>query len=249
MTREAKNPVKATQRSFEVLRIVYELGSVRLTDVSAELGMSDSTAHNHLSTLVEAGFLSRESDFYHLSLRFLTYGEAARTRYKVSEAARFGLSDLTSELGEATSVVVAEDGYGYVVAHNRGTTDLQIDLFQGRRLPLHATSFGKVLLADLPDEDVVEIISQYGLVTCTAETITDRDQLFDELLSIRSQGYAICDEERLRGIRSIATAVRNERGVAVGAMGVTGPTSRLTDDRLQGQLLESLINAKNVVEL
>lgn len=249
MGHEAKNPVKATRRSFEVLETLYEMDNARLTDISDALDLPDSTVHNHLSTLVESGFVTRDGDVYRISLRFLTFGEFARSRYKISDASRRELTDLVSETSESASVVVAEDRLGYVLVHEPGDTDLPIDLYPGKRIPLHATSFGKMILADLPDETIEGIVEQRGLAACTSETITDREALFDELASIRSQGYAVCDEERLRGVRSLSMAVRSESGIAVGAIGITGPTSRLTQDRLRGSLLDTLTHTKNVIEL
>lgn len=249
MTHEAKNPVQATQRSVAVLEALYELGSARLTDISQRLELPDSTVHNHLSTLVESGFVTRTDDIYRLSLQFLTYGEFARNQYKVLDAARADLRQLATETSESASVFVAEDGLGYVLAHERGEIDLPLDLYPGKRVPLHTTAFGKVLLANHPDEAVEGIVDRRGLVACTTETITDQSLLYEELATIRSNGYGIGDEERLRGVRSVATAVRNEKGVAVGAVGITGPTSRLTDDRLRGPILQAVTNTKNVIEL
>lgn len=249
MEHEAKNPVKATQRSVEVLETLYELGSARLTEISNALNLPDSTVHNHLSTLVECGLVTRDEDVYHLSLRFLTFGGFARSRYRMSGAYGGELEELAATVSAAVSVVVIEDGVGYVLAHSAGGTDLPVDLYPGKQLSPHATAFGKVLLADLPDEDVDVLADWHGLSEVTEETITDRAALFEELGKVRSRGYAISDEERLRGVRSVATAVRNEGGVAVGAIGVTGPTSRLTSDRLSGPVLEALTHTKNVIEL
>lgn len=249
MTREAKNPVKATRRSVAVLETLYDLGSARLTEIAAELDLPDSTVHNHLSTLVETGFVTKGDGVYRLSLKFLTYGEFARRQYTISDAARTELRQLASETAAAASLVVEEDGRGYILSHEGGETDLPLDLYHGKRLPLHATAFGKVLLANRPDEEIDAVVDYRGLAACTSETITDRPALLEELATVRSNGYALVDEERLRGIRSVATAVRNERGVAVGAVGVSGPTNRLTPDRLRGSILETVTNTKNVIEL
>ncbi|WP_440772554.1 IclR family transcriptional regulator [Natronorubrum sp. DTA28] len=249
MTREAKNPVKATQRSLAVLEMLYELGTARLTELAERLELPDSTVHNHLSTLVEGGFVTRNDGVYRLSLQFLTYGEFARSQYKITDAARNELRHLASETSESASMCVAESGLGYFIAHEPGNTDLPLDLYLGKRVPLHATAFGKVLLADRPDEDIETTIDRHGLAACTSNTITDRSALLEELASVRSNGHAVGDEERLRGVRSVATAVRNESGIAVGAVGVTGPTSRLTLERLRGPVLEAVINTKNVIEL
>ncbi|MXV60494.1 helix-turn-helix domain-containing protein [Natronorubrum sp. JWXQ-INN-674] len=249
MTREAKNPVKATQRSLAILETLYECGTARLTEISARLDLPDSTVHNHLSTLVEGGFVTRTDGVYRLSLQFLTYGEFAKNQYKISDAAETELRHLSGETSEAASICVVESGRGFVLAHEAGDTDLPLDLFSGKRIPLHATAFGKVLLADRPDHDIESILDRHGLAACTGSTITDRETLLEELASVRSTGHAIGDEERLRGVRSVATPVRNERGVAVGAVGVTGPTSRLTLERLRGSVLESVTDTKNVIEL
>lgn len=249
MTREAKNPVKATRRSVAVLEALSELGSARLTALSSELELSDSTVHNHLSTLVESGFVTKRDGVYRLSLKFLTYGEFARGQYTVAAAARSELRHLAGETGEAASAFVAEDGVGYLLEHERGASDLPLGLYPGKRIPLHATAFGKVLLADRPDEEIDATLERRGLVASTEATITDRSTLLEALADVRANGYAVADEERLRGVRSVATAVRNEAGVAVGAVGVTGPTSRLTSDRLRGAVLEAVIDTKNVIEL
>ncbi|SDR04490.1 IclR family transcriptional regulator [Natronobacterium texcoconense] len=249
MTREAKNPVKATRRSIAILEALFELGTASLTDVSARLDLPDSTVHNHLSTLVEGGFVTRTDGVYRLSLQFLTYGESARDQYRITDAARTELRHLASETEESASAFVEEDGRGFLLAHERADSDLPLDLYPGKRVPLHATAFGKVLLADRPDEEIEAIIDRCGLAACTSETITDRSALLDELADVRSDGHAVADEERLRGVRSVATAVRNERGVAVGAVGITGPTSRLTPERLRGPVLEAVIDTKNVIEL
>lgn len=249
MGHEAKNPVKATRRSFDVLEVLYEMDNARLTDIADALDLPDSTVHNHLSTLVECGFVTKDEETYRISLRFLTFGEFARSRYKISDVCRRELADLANETSESASAVVTEDGLGYVLAHEPGDTSLPIDLYPGKQIPLHATSFGKVILAELPDETVDEIVDRHGMAPCTSETITDQTVLFDELATIRSQGYAVGDEERLRGVRSLSMAVRNEGGVAVGAIGITGPTSRLTQDRLHGSLLDILTHTKNVIEL
>ena len=249
MTRGAKNPVRATQRSLAVLEALFELGTARLTDISARLELPESTVHNHLSTLVEGGFVTRTDGVYRLSLQFLTYGELARSQYTIADAGQTELHQLASETGEAASVFVDDGGLGYLVAHERGTGNLPLDLYPGKRVPLHTTASGKVLLADRPDDEIDKVLERHGLAASTSETITDESTLREELANVRADGYATADEERLRGVRSVAAPVRNERGVAIGAVGITGPTSRLTPDRLMGSAREAVINTKNVIEL
>lgn len=249
MDHEAKNPVKATRRSFDILETLSEMGGARLTTIAEALDLPDSTVHNHLSTLVETGFVVKEDDSYRLSLRFLTFGEYARERYKISQSCREEVNELAAETGETASVMVSEADRGYFIVHERGGSSVPVDIYPGKRVALHALSFGKVLLAHLPESDVEAILDRYGLPEYTAETITDREELLAELDAAREQGYAVDDEERLRGVRSIATAVKNDRGIAVGAIGITGPTNRLTTERIEGELREQLMNTKNVIEL
>jgi DNA-binding IclR family transcriptional regulator len=114
---------------------------------------------------------------------------------------------------------------------------------------LHCTALGKAILAYLPEERVREIIDTHGLPERTDATITDEEELFDELEGIRDRGYARDMEERVAGLLCVAAPIRNLDGDPLGAISVSGPTSRMKGERFDEEVPEELTSTANVIEL
>jgi DNA-binding IclR family transcriptional regulator len=249
MAREAKNPVKTTQRSLDIVETLREMDGARLTELADRLDLPNSTVHNHLSTLMERDYVLKDGDVYRVSLRFLDLGEHARNRRKVYELAKPEIEELADETGEIANLLVEENGRGVYLWSSEGENAVPLDIAPGKHVHLHATALGKCILAHLPEKRVEEIIDRRGLLAETDATITDSDALMEELEAVREQGYAIDDEERLTGMRCIGTTVKSESGNVIGAISVSGPTSAMPMDRLTDSLAEQLEGAANVIEL
>lgn len=249
MANGAKNPVKTTQRSLDIIETLREMDGARLTELADRLELPNSTVHSHLSTLVERDYVLKDGDVYRVGLRFLELGEHARTRRKIYERAKPEIDELAAETGEVASVLVEEGGWGVYLYSSRGENAVPLDINPGKHVPLHATALGKAILAHLPQSRVEGIIDRRGLPARTDNTITDRDALFDELERVRDRGFAIDDEERVAGIRCVGSAVKSESGNVIGAISVSGPTSVLTGERLTETVPEHLFSAANVIEL
>lgn len=248
MTNERSQPVRTTARSFDIIEALRELGGARLTEVAEHLDLPNSTIHNHLSTLVQRGYIIREGDIYRVSLRFLDLGEFARSRRKVYEVAKSEIDKLAAESREVANLLVEENGKGIYLYTAQPQNAIPIDVYPGKHVVLHATALGKVILAYFPENRTQTILDRRGLPARTQETIVDRDELFEELEEIREQGYAVDDEERIRGIRGIAVAIKNENGLVIGAISVSGPSSRLSVTPTEG-CLDDLLRTKNIIEL
>jgi len=112
----------------------------------------------------------------------------------------------------------------------------------------HCTGLGKAILASLPRERAEAIIDAQGMDENTANTITDRDRLFEHLAEVHERGYAIDDEEAIAGLRCVAApVVASER--TVGAVSVSGPARRMEDARIRDELAPLVLRAANVIEL
>lgn len=248
MSYEAKNPVGATQRSFDVVETLRELDGARLTTLAVELDLPNSTVHNHLSTLMELGYVVKTGDTYRLSLKFLELGEYTRSLYKIHRVARPELKELATETGEAASLMVEENGMGVFLFSAAGHNALPLDTDTGTQIHLHASGLGKAILAHLSDERVETVIGRHGLPAYTDETITDAETLRSELTETRERGVAVDDEERVTGARSVAAPIKNDTGQIVGSVGISGPGGRLSDARID-ELSDTLHDVTNVVEL
>lgn len=242
-------PVRATKKSFDIVEHLMKTGGGDVSEIADEFGMATSTAHDHLTTLHDLGYVVKERGHYHLSLRFLDVGERVRNRMELYKTARPELQELAEMTGEHASLVVEEHGRGVLVETIRGSKAVKIDTHNGMRIRLHTTAPAKAILANLPAERIEKIVDEFGLPAMTENTITDRDELFEELEQIRQQGYALDREERIQGMQSVAAPIMDRNENVRGAISVYGPSNRMDNDRFEEDIPDMLLRSANIIEL
>jgi DNA-binding IclR family transcriptional regulator len=117
------------------------------------------------------------------------------------------------------------------------------------RVPLQTTAMGKSILAFRPREEVDEIVDRHGLPQITEKTISDRDELYEELDTIEERGFAYDDEERVKGMRCVAAPITDDEGRAIAAMSVSGPKSRLRGKQFREEVPDLILSSANVIEV
>jgi len=249
MTKQASNPVKSAINTLEIVEGLYELDGAGVTELAAHLDLPKSNVHNYLSTLRQKEYVVKEGDTYRVGLRFFELGAYARDKLKVYKIARPEVEKLAEETGELANLLVEEHGRGSYIYRASGDQAVQVDAYAGARVHLHNTALGKAILAHLPEEFVDEIVDYHGLPAGTPRTITNREVLKSQLEEIRASGFALDDEERLKGLRCVAAPILSEEGRALGALSVSGPTTRLKGSRFEEELPEMVLEAVNVAEL
>jgi DNA-binding IclR family transcriptional regulator len=240
--------IKTTQTVFDIIESIQKLGGVTTSELAETLGMAKSTAHSHLVTLEEGGYLVKEEGEYDIGLKFLDHGIYAQMNRDIARAARPSLEEIAKETGEVSYLVVEEHGQGVNLIRETGEQSVTTIDRVGLRTHLHIHAAGKAILAHLPKERVNEIIDEHGLPAVTEETISDSDELFTELAEVRKQGFALNDNEAVTGLRSVAVPVLVE-GEIQGAVNISGPTNRITDRQFRGEFPELLSGATNSIEL
>jgi IclR family transcriptional regulator, pca regulon regulatory protein len=123
---------------------------------------------------------------------------------------------------------VLDDGAVVYVARAATKRIMSVTLGVGSRLPAYCTALGRVLLSHLPEEQVSAELAKVEFVTHTKHTVTSRKKLEEILLQVRTEGYALNDQELEIGLRSIAVPVRNVVGAVVAAMNVSTQASRVS---------------------
>ncbi|WP_415381922.1 IclR family transcriptional regulator [Halosimplex sp. TS25] len=240
--------VQSVERAFDVVDVLHTEGTVRIDDVSEALDIPTSTAHVHLKTLESVGYVVRDADGYRLSCRFLRDGVTLRGRKNVYRATKAEIDALAETTGEVANLGIEENGQRVILYQAEGTEAVYDNAPIGEYTNMHWTALGKAMLAHLPESYVDQIVETYGLPGARDATITDRDRLDEELARILDRNYALEDEERREGIRSLASPIVVDDTV-VGAISVSGPKERLDDDRIENELLPELRNTVNVVEV
>lgn len=240
--------VKAGTKLFSIVETIQKLDEPTLTEIATELDIPPSTTHNHLQTLTENGYLLENDGCYRLSLKFLDHGIHAKRKLEVSRYLPPVLTQLAEDTNEAAWFMVEERGHVVGLEKAMGDRAVQTSGRIGRHTRLHYHAPGKAILAELSEKRVKEIVEQHGLTQTTEKTITDFDELSEELQEIEQRGVAFDLGEAVPGIRSIAAPVVCD-GTIHGAVAIVGPENRLKGDRFSEELPDLVSGAANELEL
>jgi DNA-binding IclR family transcriptional regulator len=163
---------------------------------------------------------------FHLGPQVVALSRSVLTRLPLREAAKPYLRQLMERTGECAHLAVTAQGKALYIDQVESPATLRVNAQVGTMNPLHCTALGKVLLAfgDTPVPSTLE--------SHTPRTITDPQVLKHELEQIQQQGYAVDDEEFDNGIRCVAVPALDYRGKLAGALGISGPATRMTHERL-----------------
>lgn len=245
---EPQTPVKTAQTTFRIIEALKELDGASITELATHLDLPKSSTHNYLQTLEHEGYIVKNGQQYEVGLRFLDLGSYARTRERLYSVAEPELETVAERTGEHANLLVEEHGLGIFLCRAKGSDAVNVDSYTGQCVRLHTTALGKTVLAHLSEERVNEIIERHGLSRKTDQTITNKDELFDELADIREAGVAYDEEERIKGLRCVAVPLLSNDRIT-GAVSVSGPTSRMDADRIENDILPQLRHAANIIEL
>ena len=242
-------PVNSLRTSFAILEAVVDRNGAGVSELATELDRPKSTIYDHVVTLYELEYLTRVDGTYYLTSDFLRLGDCDRHNRKLYQAAKNELRRLADETGEYASLTVEEHGRAIIIATEEGDQAIPVHVYDGIRMNMHTAAPGKAILAFLPPERVDEIVATHGLPRRTANTITDRETLDAELERIRDDEYALDDEERLTGMRSIAVPVVDRDEQVQGSLCIYGPTNRIDDRLFTEEFPDKLLRAGNIVEV
>jgi DNA-binding IclR family transcriptional regulator len=228
--------VKSAQRVLQILDLLTATEKpLTFTEIGEALTFPRSSLHNLLRTLVQSGWaeLDPTSRRYTLGIRAWQAGNAYLRAVNLADRARPYMERIRDALDETVQLAVRDGRFNVYIAKADGSQMLALASALGRRLHAHATGVGKVLLADLADDELHELLGAEPLDRFTEHTITDLDDLATELADIRKRGYGLDNEEYTRGVRCVAVPVRDHTGNVVAGMSVSVPTIRFDTQRVE----------------
>ncbi|MCT2590814.1 IclR family transcriptional regulator [Streptomyces sp. N2-109] len=225
--------MQAVDRAVDVLEFLAARRRAGGTEIAAALGVHKSTAFRLVNALVARGLVEQRTPRgkYCLGFELIRLGGAKRFQPDMITLANPVCERLAEEVGETVNIAVSEDGMAVNIAQARGLAAVITQNWLGRRTPLHATASGKVLLAFTPARERSDLFAA-GLEEYTSSTVTDLAALEEELARITAQGYGLASEELELGLNAAAAPVRAADGTVVFAVSASGPSYRLTAERL-----------------
>lgn len=247
--KNGKRGIKSDHRVFDIVELIQERDRIGVTAIADELGIAKSTAHAHLATLEERGYVVNEGGAYRIGLQFLHHGIYARNYNRLYPRAKEKITHLAQETDERVWCQVEENGMCYYLCGAEGKHPVNPPVQVGECVHLHTIAAGKAILAHLPEERVETIIDRHGLPEKTKYTITDREELFASLADIRDRGYAFNEEESLRGLNAVGAPIQGPNDGVLGALSISGPANRLQGEKFRRDLPELLLGATNELEI
>jgi len=226
--------VQSLDRGLKILSTVAAADGLSLSEISSRSGIAASTAYRMLTTLEAHGMVEfdRIEQIWSVGVETYRMGAAFLRRRKLVDRARTVMQDLMERTGETANLAVAEDDCIVFVSQVETHQAIRAFFRAGQRSPFHASGIGKAVLAFLPEERVEAIVRRTGLEPFTERTASTLQRLSVDLREIHKRGWSVDDEERHPGMRCIAAPIFNEFGEPVGGVSVSGPTVRVTLERL-----------------
>ncbi len=205
-----------------------------VTEISKNLNMLPSKVSRMLATIEKEGFLERnpETNKYRLGIRFFELGMVYAFHFPLRRIIRPHLEQMAKELNLTASCAILRNTNVVVVDRIQ---NMNIDLLAyriGLNLPIHTTSFGKVLLAYLPEEEQDRILESVRLTRLTNATILDKKLIKENLKLVRERGYSTDEGETHEDLNCIAAPIKNREGAVIAAINLMDEKSRTSAQKL-----------------
>ena len=229
------SPATAVERALNILEnIAQRRDGLTNSEVSRKLAIPKSSASYILRTLERRGYLRREGETgrYKLGLKILSLGGDAQSNLDVADVALPFMRSLVERLHLTSHLAVLDQGEAVYIEKVEAPGFFKVNTWVGRRMYLHSTSVGKVLLAWLPRQEMEAIVRQQGMKKRTPKTITAVSRLLADLELVREQGYAVDDEENSTGARCLGAPIHDAMGSVTAALGVSGTLTQVDEENL-----------------
>jgi DNA-binding IclR family transcriptional regulator len=231
--------IQAVSHALDLLEQFHDdVDELGVTELSKRLKLHKNNVFRLLATLESRGYIeqNRVTENYRLGLKTLELGQTFIKQMGLLRQSRPVLEGLVRECNETTYVAILKEFH--IVYLDVVETDLTVRVVPrvGARLPAYCTAAGKVQIAFMTDEELEHYIPK-ELTPFTPNTITDKDEFRRQLKVIAEQGYAIDNEELDVGVRCVGAPIRDYTRRIVGAVSISGPSMRFTDERMEKELI------------
>ena len=243
MTEKKSNTVQCLEKALillaELARVAKEID---LWELSRRTGLSKSTASRLLATMEQRGIVRQNSITRRFSLGpdLIRLGSIASDQLGLSELFHPFLEELVEATGETASLAILSQNQALYIDQVLSSRMIRSFPPVGTHIDLHCSAVGKVLLSELPPDQIQLVLQERGLTAYTKNTITNLNQLFKLMEVVRENGYALDLEEKEIGGICIAAPLRKYTGQIIAAFGISGPSNRITAEKLRS-LVQSMV--------
>ena len=242
--KSAQNTIKSLDRAIEVLDHLSQRPGQSLSALAADLKQSPATIYRVLVTFERRGLVEFDprEQLWHVGAQTFVIGGRFLRRTSLVDRARPILRELMEATGETANLGIERSGSVLFVSQVETQESIRAFFPPGTLSPMHASGIGKALLAEMDEKRLDRILKQSRLEVFTPFTLSDPTALKADLGVAQVRGYSLDGEEKNLGMRCIAAPVFDMHGEAVAGLSVSGPTSRVTEDRI-GSISDAVMQA------
>ncbi|MGV8804155.1 MAG: IclR family transcriptional regulator [Polaromonas sp.] len=244
------NYVQSFARGLEVIRSFSARAPQQtLSEVATQTGLTRAGARRILLTLQTLGYVNSDGKHFRLTPRILDLGFAYLSSLPIWNLAEPVMERLAEQVRESCSAAVLDGSDIVYVLRVHTHKIMSLNLGVGSRLPAYCTSMGRVLLAGLPDDEIVKRLCASDLRAYTQRTVTDVPELMKRVHQVREQGWCLVDQELEEGLISMAAPVLSQAGETVAALNISGQANRTSAEVMQQTMLPALREAATSISL
>ena len=233
--------VSSLARGLDVLRAFNRTQrKMTLSEVASETGNTRAGARRILLTLVHEGYAVVDGKLFDLTPQVLELGYSVLSSKGVWDIARPFIDHLSAELRETVAAAVLDKFDVVYVSGAQYHRVISVGITLGSRFPAHCAATGRVLLAAQPKERWPQMLRDIPLTAMTERTVVNREEFRKVLEEVRSQGWALVDQEMEKGLMSVAVPLHDSKGGLVGAINASVPTVRTDRSEMIGTVLPRL---------
>ncbi|MCW8963352.1 MAG: IclR family transcriptional regulator, partial [Gammaproteobacteria bacterium] len=224
--------IQVIDRSARLMEAISTSGnSASLKILSAETELHPSTAFRILGSLIDVGFVERDSaGHYYIGRKLAHLANSARRGVDLRDESREVMQQLRDEIGETINLTVREGDEVIYIERATSNRMMRVEQVIGSRAPLHVTAVGKLMLNHLGGDFLRAYAERTGLKAYTRHTLSTLEQLNQNIDESAAQGFAYDNEEAEIGVGCIGVLIHNHNDDIVGGLSISAPIERRQDE-------------------
>ena len=237
--------VQTLDRAFDIIELLSTHSKgMGVTEIGKELGLHKSTVHRLASALAQRGYLEKDKNtgLYKIGLKFIEVSSLHIHQIELKTEAMPFMRYLAELTGQVTHLAILDETEIVYIEKIDVVQSLRMYSQIGERIPVYCSALGKVLLANQGLAYRTQIIERINFIPYTENTIIDKEQFVAELDKTKQRGWSIDNEEHEKGIRCIASPIKDFTGKTIAALSITGNIAQENERRFVKMVIETASN-------
>ena len=242
--------VNSLARGLSVIQAFdAENAALTLSEVASRTKLSAATARRLLWTLQKLGYVGASGRLFHLQPKVVVLGSAFLASARIEEIIKPILREIVEQAGGTSSSLGVADGDDILIVANFSLKRLtRLTAGAGTRYPIHISSMGRIVLADLPDDELERILRQTKFKALTKWTVANAEELRRRIVEVRRNGYCVVQDELEEGLDAVAVPIRLGDGRAIAALNCTAYSRHVDQAKIVKSRLKPLLRAAEKVQ-